>query len=278
MKKLKVTALAAVMIAALSLAACRVPNQSEHEPASSASETNASVAIDTSVMESSAPETTTSETSMATDSVKKIEPEKLPGQDFDVREELFKLRNDASVKQVLVIRCEEGTKGHAMYLVKETTEDGKAAWKTTRECDAYIGLNGPGKTKEGDTKTPLGVFGVRTAFGIKNNPGTKLVYTSITPDTYACSCDKYYNRIIDAKVTGHKCPDGEQMYFYSPEYNYGLATDYNPNNEYGKGSSIFIHCMGVKPYTGGCVAIPEDDLKYIIQDCDPSIKIIIQKF
>ena len=278
MKKLKVSALAAVLIAALVLTACRAPSQSEPEPTISDSDTTASVAIETSAMESSTPETTASETSMATDSVKKIEPDKLPGQDFDVREELFKLRNDASVKQVLVIRCEEGTKGHAMYLVKETGEDGKTDWRNARECDAYIGLNGPGKTKEGDTKTPLGVFGVRTAFGIKSNPGTKLVYTAITPDTYACGCEKYYNRIIDSKVTGHKCTDGEQMYFYSPEYNYGLATDYNPNNEYGKGSAIFIHCMGVKPYTGGCVAIPEEDMRYIIQDCEPSMKIIIQKF
>ena len=228
MKKLKISALAAVMATVLALSACRVPSQSEPETMISNTDTTASVAIDTSVMETSVPETAASETSMATDSVKKIEPEKLPGQDFDVREELFKLRNDVSVKQVLVIRCEEGTKGHAMYLVKENVEDGKAAWKVARECDAYIGLNGPGKTKEGDTKTPLGVFGVRTAFGIKNNPGTKLMYTSITPDTYACSCDKYYNRIIDSKVTGHKCPDGEQMYYFSPEYNYGLATDFNP--------------------------------------------------
>jgi len=179
---------------------------------------------------------------------------------------------------VLFIRCEEGSKAHAQYLVKNTTEDGNTAWKIARECDAFIGLNGPGKTKEGDTKTPLGVFGVRGAFGIKSNPGTKLAYTKITPDTYACGCEKYYNRIIDAKVTGHKCTEGEQMYYYSPEYNYGLQTDYNPNNEPGKGSAIFIHCIGMKPYTGGCVAIPEDDMRYIIQDADPTIRIIIQKF
>ena len=279
MKRFKVTVLAAVMAVALAVTACRAQPKPDPDQTMTPADTTATVSsVETSSLESSPAETSTSETTMGTDTVKETESDKLPGQDFDVREELFKLRNDASVKQVLVIRCEEGTKGHAMYLVKETGEDGKTDWRIARECDAYIGLNGPGKTKEGDTKTPLGVFGVRTAFGIKSNPGTKLVYTAITPDTYACGCEKYYNRIIDSKVTGHKCTDGEQMYFYSPEYNYGLATDYNPNNEYGKGSAIFIHCMGVKPYTGGCVAIPEEDMRYIIQDCEPSMKIIIQKF
>ena len=279
MKKYRNTVLAAALIAALSFSGCKGPAKPDPDGTMTPADTTATISsVETSELETTSSDTSASETSVATDSVKPAETDKLPGQDFDVREELFKLRNDASVRQVLVIRCDEGTKGRAMYMVKDSGEDGKVTWKIARECDAYIGLNGPGKTKEGDNKTPLGIFNVRTAFGIKSNPGTKLVYTSVTPDTYACSCDKYYNRIIDSKVTGHKCTDGEQMYYYSPEYNYGLATDYNPNNEYGKGSSIFIHCMGIKPYTGGGVAIPEVDLRYIIQDCDPSIKIIIQKF
>ncbi len=274
MKKIKVMALAALMTAAIAAAGCRFPIPSVNEPtvistsvSETASETEVTVSSET---------TTVVETTVET--TKAPEDEKLPGQDFDVREELFKFRQDSTVKQILFIRCDEGTKGFAQYLVKETTEDGNVTWKIARECDAYIGLNGPGKTKEGDTKTPLGVFGVRGAFGIKSNPGTKMLFTKITPDTYACGCEKYYNRIIDAKVTGHKCTEGEQMYYYSPEYNYGLETDYNPNNEYGKGSAVFIHCMGVKPYTGGCIAIPEDVMRYILQDAESTMKIIIQKF
>ncbi|MCR5340807.1 MAG: L,D-transpeptidase family protein [Saccharofermentans sp.] len=274
MKKIKVMALAALMTATLVAAGCRFPIPSVNEPTMitmSGSET----ASETEITVSS--ETTTAVAETTAETTKAPVDEKLPGQDFDVREELFKLRGDQTCKQVLFIRCDEGTKGFAQYLVK-TEEEGSVAWKITRECNAYIGLNGPGKTKEGDTKTPLGVFGVRGAFGIRSNPGTKLPFIRITPDTYACGCEKYYNRIIDAKVTGHKCTEGEQMYYYSPEYNYGIETDFNTNNEYGKGSAVFIHCMGVKPYTGGCIALPEDDMKYILQDAEPGLKIIIQKF
>ena len=274
MKKIKVMALAALMTAALVAAGCRFPIPSVNEPTTitmSGSETASETEITVSSETTAAVAETTAETTKAP------VDEKLPGQDFDVREELFKLRGDQTCKQVLFIRCDEGTKGFAQYLVK-TEEEGSVAWKITRECNAYIGLNGPGKTKEGDTKTPLGVFGVRGAFGIRSNPGTKLPFIRITPDTYACGCEKYYNRIIDAKVTGHKCTEGEQMYYYSPEYNYGIETDFNTNNEFGKGSAVFIHCMGVKPYTGGCIALPEDDMKYILQDAEPGLKIIIQKF
>ena len=277
MKRLKAMALATLMTMAFTATGCRFPIPTVTDDTMTPPETKPSVS-ETASVTTSETETTVSETTTVAETTKETETGKLPGQDFDVREELFKLRNDETVKQVLFIRCEEGSKAHAQYLVKNTTEDGNTAWKIARECEAYIGLNGPGKTKEGDNKTPLGVYGVKGAFGIKSNPGTKFVFTKITPDTYACGCEKYYNRIIDAKVTGHKCTEGEQMYYYSPEYNYGLETDYNVNNEPGRGSAIFIHCIGTKPYTGGCVAIPEDDMRYIIQDADPTIRIIIQKF
>ena len=254
---------------------CRFPIPKVTDDTMTTPDTKPSVSETVSETETTVSETSASETTTVAETTKETESGKLPGQDFDVREELFKLRNDETVKQVLFIRCEEGSKAHAQYLVKNTTEDGNTAWKIARECEAYIGLNGPGKTKEGDNKTPLGVYGVKGAFGIKSNPGTKLVFTKITPDTYVCGCEKYYNRIIDAKVTGHKCTEGEQMYYYSPEYNYGLETDYNVNNEPGKGSAIFIHCIGTKPYTGGCVAISEDKMITVLQNVDQDYVIVI---
>ena len=76
-------------------------------------------------------------------------------------------------------------------------------------------------------------------------------------------------------MTGHKCTEGEQMYYYSPEYNYGLETDYNSSNEPGKGSAIFIHCIGTKPYTGGCVAISEENMVKLLQIMPPGTIVTI---
>lgn len=68
------------------------------------------------------------------------------------------------------------------------------------------------------------------------------------------------------------------MIDFSPMYNYGMFTDYNAAGEYGKGSAIFIHCLGPKPYTGGCVALPEEDMKYFLENSEATLKVCIMTF
>ncbi|MCR4784652.1 MAG: L,D-transpeptidase family protein [bacterium] len=193
----------------------------------------------------------------------------------DINKLLYYYRQDASVQQLLFVNALRGSSAHIMFYEKDPDS---GAWTIIRECKGITGKAGAGKTKEGDNKTPLGIFSVRTAFGIKADPGTKLPYVHVSDDTYACGCELYYNQIIDARETGHVCPYGEHMTEYSPHYNYGLAIDYNPDNVPGLGSAIFIHCIGAKPWTGGCVAMPESDMKYVLEHCDPGVKVIIQQY
>ncbi|MBQ1586162.1 MAG: L,D-transpeptidase family protein, partial [Ruminococcus sp.] len=43
-----------------------------------------------------------------------------------------------------------------------------------------------------------------------------------------------------------------------------------------KGSAIFLHCLGDrKPRTGGCVAVPEEQMYYIMQHVDPDCVVVI---
>ena len=189
------------------------------------------------------------------------------------RSVLQKYRNDDSVHQVMLVRCTGGTNALVQFYIKLT--DQKNAWTLLFETDAYIGKNGPGKTGEGDAKTPLGDFGVRGAFGILENPGTSLPYTDIIETTYACDEEgPYYNQIIDTSETSHACA-GEEMLTLSPEYNYGLETDFNSKNEWPKGSAIFVHCKGAKVFTGGCGAIDEQYMRTVLQYADSGMRIII---
>ena len=115
------------------------------------------------------------------------------------------------------------------------------------------------------------------AFGILNDPGTSLDYIQITESVYACDEDcEYYNQIIDTRAVDHDC-SGEEMYIYTPEYNYGIATDYNAENEYPKGSEIFLHCKGAKVFTGGCVAIDEACMKTVLEYADAGMRVIIHE-
>jgi L,D-peptidoglycan transpeptidase YkuD (ErfK/YbiS/YcfS/YnhG family) len=170
--------------------------------------------------------------------------------------------------QLLEIYDVHGSEGTARLTV-----DGKVLFTTS----VYVGKNGLGKTAEGDGKTPVGTLRPLTAFGIKPNPGTKMPYIDITPTHFACddNCE-YYNQIIDTAVVHHKC-GGEEMYSYQPQYNYGIATDFNKECVYPKGSAIFIHVKGPKTYTGGCVAFDEERMIQILSNCDTSLVIIVKE-
>ena len=65
------------------------------------------------------------------------------------------------------------------------------------------------------------------------------------------------------------------MFHTAPEYDYGLALDYNAEGRYPDGSAIFFHCKGAKTWTGGCVAVDEAFMKRILTTCHPGLRIVI---
>lgn len=191
------------------------------------------------------------------------------------RNTLNKYRFDESVRQILMVSHTTGSAAKASFYRKTECN---SSWTLVFETDAHIGKMGAGKTKEGDAMTPIGDYGIRQAFGILPNPGTQLPYIDVKPTTFACDEDcEYYNQIIDTAQTGHDCK-GEEMFMYSPDYNYGIATDYNHDNVYPLGSAIFIHCKGVHPYTAGCVALDEDKMKEVLMQAQPGMRLYVDEY
>ena len=187
------------------------------------------------------------------------------------REEMWKYRDDKNVNQILYVTHTEGSDAIAEFYEKVPEENN--AWVMVFRSDAYIGVDQMGQPDEQSGRTPLGDYGIGNAFGIRKNPGTKLNYIDVTPTTYACDEDcEYYNQILDIKETGHDC-NGEEMFKYSPEYNYGMQTATNPSNEYNKGSNLFIHCKGAKPFTMGCVGLDEEDMITVLKKADPGMRV-----
>lgn len=167
-----------------------------------------------------------------------------------------------STEQVLEVYDVNGSSATA-----KLTVNGKVLFTTS----VYIGKNGVEKTGEGDAKTPSGTMHITGAFGVKENPGTKINYLTVTPSIYACDEDcEFYNQIIDTAAVHHNCK-GEDMYHIVPQYNYGLMTDFNKECKYPNGSNIFIHCKGPKTYTGGCIAFDEDKMIEILRNCDEKL-------
>ena len=190
------------------------------------------------------------------------------------REVLQQYRDDESVHNIMLVRYTGGCSAKVCFYEKLTDENN--AWSLVfEEDDAYVGKYGIDKTGEGDAKTPTQDLGVLYAFGIRSNPGTALDYIDIKPTTFACDEEgEYYNTIVDTAETDHNC-NGEEMYKYTPEYNYGIATDFNADCVQGAGSAIFIHCKGAKAFTGGCIALDEVHMVEVLNHADAGMRVVI---
>ncbi len=184
---------------------------------------------------------------------------------------LDKYSSDDAVNQLIFVQYTGGAKADVMMYDK--TENG---WKRILNCQGYVGKKGINKKKEGDKKTPTGVYNLTSGFGIKSNPGTDLSYVKVNKYLYWCTDKENYNQLIDTREISHKC-QGEHLIKFVPYYNYGMFLDYNSSNTYKKGSAIFLHCTGSKKYTAGCIAVSQKNMIKILQNAEEGVKICIYK-
>lgn len=183
---------------------------------------------------------------------------------------LEKYRSAEKVEQVML--CQYLGESRAEFEL--WLKGGNGIWHKALRCPAFVGRAGVGRAAENDSKTPLGDFGMVSAFGIKPDPGAKLSYIHVDEHTWCCGDEVAYNRIIDLREHPHNCR-GEHLIDFAPEYNYGIFFDYNPEGRVGLGFAIFLHCMGDKPYTGGCIAVDEDSMRKILCSVDEHARLCI---
>lgn len=166
----------------------------------------------------------------------------------------------------------------AYVSMHQKDEDGN--WKQIMTTPGYIGKYGLGKTKEGDAKTPVGAFKFNYAFGIAPDPGCAISYQQVTDDDYwsGDQRDGYgYNTMVSIKdMPDLDTENSEHIVDYTYHYQYCLNISYNDKCVPGDGSAIFLHCLGPnKPYTGGCVAIPENRMITVMKNVDPECVVVI---
>jgi len=140
--------------------------------------------------------------------------------------------------------------------------------------DGVIGKNGfanPDEKREGDGKSPSGIFPLRMAFGYDKFIRTKLPYRQTLPDDLwiddVNATD--YNRWVKKDDT--KAVSYEKMKRDDNLYKYGIVIEYNTDPVIkGHGSAIFLHVWGGKNIsTEGCVAVSEENIVRILDWLDP---------
>ena len=159
-------------------------------------------------------------------------------------------------------------------------KDSKGTWRQVMTTPGFIGINGLGKEAEGDGKTPVGTFTFTTAFGLANDPGCAIDYRQITPDDYWSGDQRkgfHYNELVSIKdYTELDTEVSEHLADYPESYQYVLNISYNEKGTAGLGSAIFLHCLGpYKPYTQGCIAIPKEQMLFVMQHVQPDCAVVI---
>ena len=153
-------------------------------------------------------------------------------------------------------------------------------WKQVMTTPGYIGRNGLGKQAEGDGKTPVGTFTFNAAFGIAEDPGCAIAYHQVTGDDYWSGDQRkgyHYNEMVSIKdLPDLNTGDSEHLADYDPAYRYALNLSYNEEGTPGLGSAIFVHCLRPdRPFTGGCVAIPAEQMLALMQHVRPDCVAVI---
>lgn len=182
----------------------------------------------------------------------------------------------AESDQILVV----GVYGPTTAWISLHEKDSDGVWQTLVTTPGFIGKNGLGKTKEGDSMTPAGTFHFNAAFGIADDPGCAIPYTKVDDDSYWSGDARegmHYNEMVSIKdYPDLDTENSEHLIEYTRQYQYCLNIDYNKEGTPGLGSAIFLHCFGPKsPYTGGCVSVPENQMKAIMQKVSPDCTVVI---
>jgi L,D-peptidoglycan transpeptidase YkuD (ErfK/YbiS/YcfS/YnhG family) len=180
--------------------------------------------------------------------------------------------------QVLIVVNDCPSSSSAVVHVMEK-HDGR--WRSVMPAmSAVIGKNGfapEGEKREGDGRTPSGIYPLGLAFGYGRSAETRMPYRQATADDLWVddpAADEY-NRWVKEGET--QAASFESMRREDDLYKYGIVIEYNTNPVIkGRGSAIFLHVWQAEGNpTGGCVAVSEKDLIAILRWLDPSAKPVV---
>lgn len=125
--------------------------------------------------------------------------------------------------------------------------------------------------KEGDGRSPAGVFRISHTFGFAPKIAKNDFYLPLTPTT-ECVDDvdsKYYNQIVDRLQVKDVDWNSSEKMRQVEGYRYGAVVAYNDPPVAGRGSCIFLHVWSAPGEgTAGCTAMPEEVAQELLRWLD----------
>ncbi len=136
------------------------------------------------------------------------------------------------------------------------------------------GFAAPNMKREGDHKSPTGIFRLGLLFSYEKDVDTRMPFIQTTKE------DKWiddpnssdYNQYIRGAT---KATSFENLKIGSDEYKYCMVIEYNMHPVVkGMGSAIFLHLsMGNVPNpSSGCVVVTQKDMEWLLKWMKPELK------
>ncbi|MCW2757021.1 MAG: secreted protein [Nocardioidaceae bacterium] len=165
---------------------------------------------------------------------------------------------------------------------------GPGGW--TRELTTKAGRTGYGglvagaRRHQGSGTTPLGTYGMISAFGTHaTQPGWLLPYRTIARGDFWVEDNgsAYYNRYRNQaeggfrwRLSAGRVNGSERLTDYPRQYEYAIVTSYNQEQVRHRGAGIFLHVNG-RGATAGCVSAPRWFLQATMARLDPTRQPVI---
>lgn len=186
-------------------------------------------------------------------------------------------RLEPGIKQALVVAAKTDG-GFAAQLT--AWEYGENGWRQAFDrLPAVIGRSGlaaGGAKREGDGKTPAGVYALGTVFGYGESIISAMPYRQATADDYWVDdpASPLYNQWVHGRPAALSF---ERMKRDDDCYKYGIVIEYNTRPvTAGLGSAIFVHVWrGPEAPTAGCVAVAEGELVRLLAWLVPAKRPVI---
>ncbi len=182
-------------------------------------------------------------------------------------------------RQILIVSAETDTSTTATLIRKEKTN---GEWRQVGGAvPVVLGRSGlawgtgllapqPGQQKkEGDGKSPAGIFRLPAIFGYAP-PDSAILQMPYLHANEALECvddssSKHYNQLVDNRTVEKDWNSSESMRMQDHQYKWGVLVEHNARAVPLGGSCIFLHIWKAPgSATSGCTAMEEKDMLELI--------------
>lgn len=201
---------------------------------------------------------------------------------------------DPDVRQLVTVTSRRWDSTRATMKVWSRTG---GRWRLVEDpVRVSLGWNGFVRAKQrrqSTGTTPAGRFGIRSVFGTRADPGSRLDYRRVDGNDfwpYEPRDPATYNILqpFKARSTTWRADYAERLADYGHEYSYSLVLGYNlprgvhwspRRKQYvarhpadtDRGGGIFLH-VKEKRYTAGCVSAPIRNVRRLVRRLDPELR------